>query len=128
MFHHEGTAPVNAMCDLMVGVFKNLNITSSLYSYLRIKYTEQILRNSDIKKNGQVLLACKEKDRGLDGNQWTIGAASNLNMEQFWVWSKFDGVNSNGYEFTGEGRWVDFENELLFEMGNSIRRKYHYIF
>ena len=63
---------VRAMRDLIVGVFKHLEITSKLDLDLRIKYTEQILRNSAPKKFLHVLLGCKDMDRELFGDQWTL--------------------------------------------------------
>ena len=43
IFDHERPTVINSMHDLMVGVFEHPYITSKIYLYLRIKYTEQIL-------------------------------------------------------------------------------------
>ena len=38
-FDHMGSTVINAMCDLTVGVFEYLEITSKIHLDLRIKYT-----------------------------------------------------------------------------------------
>ena len=93
MFNHKVPAVINAMHDIIVGVFEHLKITSSLDLDIRIKYTERILRNSDMKKYRQVLLACKEMDRGTYGDQWTLIAVNNVTMDQFCTWDKVDDRN-----------------------------------
>ena len=51
------------MRDITVGLCEHLELTSSVELYRRIKYTDRILMNSDLKKYIQVLLVCKDTDR-----------------------------------------------------------------
>ena len=39
---------------------------------IRIKYTERILRVSELKKYRQVLVNCKESENVLAGYQWSL--------------------------------------------------------
>ena len=48
--------------DLTVGVFEHLEITSIMDLYLRIKYTEHILRGPELKKYQLVLVECQESE------------------------------------------------------------------
>ena len=68
------------MRDITVGLCEHLELTSSVELYLSIKYTDRILMNSDLKKYIQVLLVCKDTDRGLAGNKWTTRVANNATI------------------------------------------------
>ena len=47
--YHEGTIMINSMRDLMVRLIEHMEITSKIYLYLRIKYTERILPGAALK-------------------------------------------------------------------------------
>ena len=49
-------------------------------------------------------------------------------MENLLFWSKAYGVNSDGRAVTVAERWIAFEKELWFYMGNSMCRKHHSVF
>ena len=59
-FDHEVPSRINMMRDLTVGVFEHLDIKYKIYLYLRIKYTDCILRGSPPKYFLQVLFVHKE--------------------------------------------------------------------
>ena len=61
---------INAMHNIKVGVSEHLYIMYIIDFYLRIKYTERILRGPAIKKFLHVLLECKESANGLAGYQF----------------------------------------------------------
>ena len=46
---------ISAMCDLMVGVFEHLDITSIMNVDVMIKYTEHIMRGPTLKKHRKFL-------------------------------------------------------------------------
>ena len=48
MFNHEGPTVINLMWYIMFGVIEDLYITSKINLDLRIKYTEYILRGSEL--------------------------------------------------------------------------------
>ena len=74
------------------------------------------------------MLSRKEMARGIDGNQWTLGAANNISMEQLCTWAKVDGRNSDGDPTSGAGWYEDFEEELWFDLGKSMLRKHRSVF
>ena len=59
MFDHEVHAVIYAMRDLTVWVFEHLDIKYVMDIYLRIKYTECILRVPELNKYLQVLAEFK---------------------------------------------------------------------
>ena len=36
------------------------------------------------------MLECKELEKGLSGDQWSIGLVKSVTMEQFYTWDKDD--------------------------------------
>ena len=73
-------------------------------------------------------MACKDTDRGLADNQWTIGAEKFVTMEQLWVLDQVDGVDYDVYAVTGEEHCTEFEKWLWFELVNSMWMKHRYVF
>ena len=56
---------INMMCDLTVGVFEHIEITSRLDLDKRIKYIDRILRGPSLKQFRQVLLELKALKKGV---------------------------------------------------------------
>ena len=56
MFDHEGPAVGSVMRDLTVGVFDNLEITSPMYVYQRVSYTQSILKGAALKNYIEVVV------------------------------------------------------------------------
>ena len=44
MFNYDGSSAINVVCDLTVGLFKHMDITSNLDLDISIKYMERIMR------------------------------------------------------------------------------------
>ena len=51
-------------------------------------------------------------DEDFYGNNWAFGIEKDTSMEDFWVWSKSDGLDSDGYPIMGEDLCKDYEKEL----------------
>ena len=76
---------ISKMLYLSVGVFEYIEITPVMDIDLRIKYTESILQGPAIKNFRQVLVECKDSEKGLYGYQWSIGWTNDVTMKQFWT-------------------------------------------
>ena len=50
MFDHEGPSVISMVRDIIVGVHEHIETTSVMDIYLRIYYTERILREPLLKK------------------------------------------------------------------------------
>ena len=103
---------IREMNNIPVGVFGHPEITYVMYIYLRIKYTERILRGTELKKFRHVLVECKESDKGLSGNQWSVGSEKSISMEQLWTWAKMDYINGTGETISGAEMCTYFDKEL----------------
>ena len=68
MIDHEGPVVINAMHDLTVGVFENLEIILPADVDKRIAYTQRILIVSALKKYREVLVTCKQSAKELAGD------------------------------------------------------------
>ena len=64
MFNREGPVMIITMRDITVRLFEHLDITSIMDLYLSIKYTKFILRGPALNKYWQVLVECKDLERG----------------------------------------------------------------
>ena len=62
-----------------------------------------------INKYKQVLADCKELEKGLSGDQWTLGLAKGFSMEIFWTWSKVNPTKRSGDLFIISERCASFE-------------------
>ena len=123
MLDYNRLSIISAMHDLMAGVFEHIYFTSILDIGLRIKYTERILRVSALNKFLQVLLECKESSKRLYGDQWSLGSAKNVTMEQLWTWYKVDATNGTGYTIIRADHCTYFEKELWLDLGKSMWSK-----
>ena len=83
MFDHEVPAVISAMRDITVGVFENIEITSVMDVYARIKYMKRILRGPALNKYWHVLAECKESEKELAGDKLSLGMEKVVSMEQF---------------------------------------------
>ena len=52
VFNYDGSSAINVVCDLTVGLFKHMDITSNLDLDISIKYMELILRGPALKLVG----------------------------------------------------------------------------
>ena len=74
------------------------------------------------------MLGYKETTRGYDGNTWIFREEKDINMEQFWIWSKADGCDYEGNPIKGDDCFKDFEKERLFDLGKCMWRKHSSVF
>ena len=92
---------ISMMRDLTVGLFEHLDIMSVMDLDPRIKYIEYILIVSVLNKYLQVLEECKESTKGLSGDQWSLGLAKVISMEQLCTWAKVGSINGSGDPISG---------------------------
>ena len=119
---------ISMMRYLTVGLFEHLDIMSVMDLDPRIKYIEYILIVSVINKYLQVLEECKESTKGLAGDQWSLGLAKVIFMEQLCTWAKVDAIDVSVDPISGSERYTSFEKELWFDLGKNIWRKHRSAF
>ena len=66
------------MGNLTVGVFENLEITSPMDVTKRLAYMQRILRGAALKKYREVLVACRQLEKEIVGDEWNIGKLAGL--------------------------------------------------
>ena len=54
--------------------------------YNRVNYTQRLLRESVLKKYKSFLAECKESEKVVYGDSWTLGAIKDVIMERFCTW------------------------------------------
>ena len=67
-------------------------------------------------------------NKAISGDQWTLSEAKDVTMEQFWKWSKVDGLDTDMDAYLGVDNCIDFEKEILLELRNSMWKKHWSIF
>ena len=58
---------------------------------------QHILMGTTINVYKQFLAGFKESAKGLALDQWELGSMEDVNMKQFWTWSKFEAIEGSGY-------------------------------
>ena len=81
------------MRNITVRVFKHLDITSDIDVDKKIKYTQRIFRETEVKKPKQVFSWCKESVNGLSRDQWSKVVMKDVAMKQFWTWANIDNID-----------------------------------
>ena len=127
-FYHEVNAVIKKMHDITVGLLEHIDITPKLDLDISIKYMERILRRPAMNKFWQVMLECKELEKGLSGDQWSIGLVKSVTMEQFYTWDKDDWHERTWDPISGAEHCAYFEKELWFELGKRMWRKHRSVF
>ena len=89
---------ISAMCNLTAGVFRHLEITSPMYVKKRLDYTQRILRGAALKKYQEVLVTCRQSEKELAGDEWTLGGLTGLSAEDFWNLEKTDTMVYDGHD------------------------------
>ena len=85
-------------------------------------------RVAALNKYKAVLAEYKELSKGIDGDQWTLGATKDVTMEKFWTWAKVDYLDALGDVYLGKDRCLDFKKYIWFELGKSMWKKYQSVF
>ena len=88
---------VSALCEITIGVFYHLDITSPMDVDQRVAYIKCILRGEEINKYKAVMLECKQLAKYLVGDKWTIGKLKGISTEDFWTWDNSYGLAYVGY-------------------------------
>ena len=63
-----------------------------------------ILSGTMLNKYKLVMLGCKELEKGVYGQQWTLVETKDVTMEQFWAWAEVDFIYGSGDMFLGTYR------------------------
>ena len=69
-------------------------------------------------------MTCKKSAKELAGDEWTLGDINRLSTEEFWTWAKTDATEYDGHPYLANDKYVDFERELLFELGKCTWRNH----
>ena len=119
---------IGAMHDLTIGVFGNIDITSTMFVDQRVAYKRLLPRGAAPKKYKLVLTECKDSAKELAVEQCNLGDVNTLSTERFWTWDNADGLDNNGDAYLGLYKCTDFNKELWFELGKCMWRKHCSIF
>ena len=64
----------------------------------RLSYTQHILGGAALKKYREVLVTCRQLEKELAGDEWTLGDLAGLLVEDFWTWAKTDTTGYDGHD------------------------------
>ena len=67
----------------------------------RLAYTQRILRGAALKKYQEVLVTCRQSEKDLTGDEWTLGKLNGISAEDSWTLAK---TNTMGYSAMFEDR------------------------
>ena len=74
------------------------------------------------------MVTCKQSEKELAGDEWTLGDLSGVSAEEFWTWVKTDTIGYAGNPYLAIDKCVKFERELWFELGKCMRRKHRSVY
>ena len=115
---------VRTMRNLNSGVFEHLETTSPMDVNQGINFKRRLLRGAAIKIYMAVLKEYKELAKELLGDQWNRVDVKKLSMERFWTSAKEDGLDDDGDAYLGIYKFINFEDELWFELAKCMWRKH----
>ena len=110
-------SPPTSIHLITMEIFEHLEITSPMYVYQRVSYTQRIITVSAFKKHKAVLVECKQSENQLAGDKWELGTLKDLYTDDFWTWAQKDGIGYDRDAYLGLDKCVDFEVELWFDFG-----------
>ena len=119
---------VRAMRNLTSIVFEKLETNLPLDVDKIVNYMQVLLRGSAINKYKTVLAECKGLEKGIAGDQWTLGTTEDVTKDKFWTWEKLYGADASGDVYLCADRCLDFEKDIWLESGKIIRKKHWIIF
>ena len=128
MFDHEGHTVVSAMRALPSGVFLHLDTTSTMEVEQRVAYTQQILREAELKKYKAFLKACKQSENDIAGEKWNLRYLKELSIEDLWTWDNSEEYDDDVDAYLVMNKCVDFEKQICFQLANCMCRKHHSVF
>ena len=77
-----------------------------------------------LKRYKAFLTECKQSEKYLVGDKWTLANLKALSIEGLWTWYNSNGIAFNGYAYLGLDKYVDLEKEICFELEKYMRRKH----
>ena len=112
------------MHELTVGVFENLETTSTMELDQKVAYMQRILRGAALKKNREVLIACRKSAKELAIDEWNLGKLAGLSAEALWNWAKTDTTGYDVHAYLSMDKFIKFDRELWFKLEKCMRRKH----
>ena len=89
---------------------------------------EHIQIGAVINKYKAVLLECKQLEKDITGDKWTLGDLKGLSTEDFWTWEESDRLAYDRDAYLGLKNCANFDKEIWFELGKDMQRKQRSVF
>ena len=70
------------------------------------------------------MVACRQSEKELVGDEWNLGELAGLSAEAFWTWDKTDTMGYGGHVYLARDTCVNFDREIWFELGICMWRKH----
>ena len=99
-----------------------------MYVDKRLAYTQRILRGAALKKYQEVLVTCRQSEKELTGDEWTLVKLNGLSTEDFCTLENTDTMGHDVHDYLAVDKCVNFERELWFELGKCIWRKHRSVY
>ena len=74
------------------------------------------------------MVTCKQLEKELVGDEWTLGDLIGVSTEEFWTWAKTDTIGYDGHPYLAIDKCVDFKRELWFKLEKYMWRKHQSIY
>ena len=100
------------MRNLTVRLFEHLDITSPMDVGKILAYIQRILIGAALKKYREVMVACRQLEKELAGDEWNLGELAGLSAKAFWTWGMTDTTGYDGHPFLTWDECINFEREL----------------
>ena len=68
-------------------------------------------------------MECKQSAKDHTGDKWTLSSLNGLSTEEFWTWSKSDGLSYDGDAYLVMNKFVGFKKDIWFKLVNHMWRK-----
>ena len=89
---------------------------------------ERILAEPTLNKYCAILLVCKETENSYARDQWMLGEAKDVRMENFWNWYKMEVTGADEYPVGGSERCNGFEKDIWLKLEKSMLQKHRSTF
>ena len=73
-------------------------------------------------------MACKELEKDLAVDKWTLGDFRQLYIECFFTWDKSNRLDDDRNAYLVLDKCVNFQKEILFDLVKCIQRKHRSVF
>ena len=54
-------------------------------------------------------MTCRQSEKELAGDEWTLGKLTGLSEEDFWTWAKTDTTGYGGHYYLARDKCVNFK-------------------